>query len=87
MFRRRLRRGGLGRQLEMRDDEALQRLERIRFLGVVERQNLARRGFRCRVGELLAVGKNALKLDVRVEVAEQDLRRGWPLERKRRMDE
>src|SRR3984957_16130517 len=87
MFRRRLRRSGFSRRLEMGDDEALQRLERIRFLGMIEGQNLVRRGFRRRVGELLAVGKDALKLDVRVEVAEQNLRRGRPLERKRRLDE
>ena len=33
----------------------------------------------------LLSGKIALKLDVGVEVAEQDLRRGGPLERQRRM--
>ena len=85
LFRRRLRCRGLGRQLEMRDDEALQPLERIRLLGMIERQNLGRRRLWRRVGELLAVGENVLKLDVRVEVAEQDLRRRGPLERKRRM--
>ena len=87
MFRRRQGRGGLGRQVEMRDDEALQPLERIRLLGMVERQNLGRRGFRRRVGELLAVGKDALELDIRVEVAEQNLRWRRPLERKGRLDE
>ncbi len=87
MFRRRLGRVGLGRQLKMGDDELSQPLERIRFPRVVERQNLGRRGFRRRVGELLAVGKDALELDVRVEVAKQNLRRLRPLERKRRLGE
>jgi hypothetical protein len=75
MFRRRLRSGGLGGQVEMGDDELSQRLERIGLLGMVDRQNLARRGFRRRVGEFLAVGKDPLALDIRVEVLEQDLRR------------
>ena len=57
LFGRRLRRRGLVRQLEMRDDEALQPLERIRLLRVVERHNLGRRRLWRRVGELLAVGK------------------------------
>src|SRR5208337_5288191 len=48
-------------------------------------QNLGRRRLWRRVGELLAVGENVLKLDVRVEVLEQDPRRGGPLERPRRM--
>ena len=76
---------GLARQLEMRDDEALQPLERIRFLGVIERHNLGRRRLWRRVGELLAVGENVLELDVRIEVAEQGLRRRRPLVCKRRM--
>ena len=87
MFRRRLGRGGLGRQVEMRDDEALQPLERIRLLGMIERQNFGRRGFRRRVSEFLAVGKDALEFDIRVEVAKQNLRWRRPLERKGRMDE
>ena len=82
-----LGRGGLSRQFEMRGDEALEPFERIRLLGVIERQNLGRRGFGCRVGERLAVGKDPSKLDVRVEVAEQNLRRGRPLERQRRIGE
>ena len=87
LFRRRLWRGGFGRQVEMRDDEALQPLKRIRFLCVVERQNLGRRGFRRRVGEILAVGKDGLKLNVRVKVAKEHLRRSRQLERKRRVEE
>ena len=54
---------------------------------MVERQNLGRRRFRRRVGELLAVGKDVGKLDVRVEVAEQNLRRRRPFEGKGRMEE
>ena len=71
----------------MGDDEALQPLERIGLPGMIERQYLRGRGFRRRVGEILAVGKDALKLNVRVKVAKQKLRRSRPLERKRRLDE
>jgi hypothetical protein len=52
---------------------------------MVERQNVARRSSRRRVGEFLAVGKNALELDIRVEVPEQDLRGDGRRERERRM--
>ena len=77
--------GDDGRQVEMGGDEALQRVRRQRLLGMIERENFVRRRFRRRIGEFLAVGKNAVELDVVVEVAEQDLRRRGPLERKRRM--
>ena len=78
-------RGGIGRQVEMRRDEALQRLRRKRLLRMVERQNVRRRRFWRRVGEFLAVGKDALELDIRVKVVEQDLRRDGLFERERRM--
>ena len=68
----------------MRDDEALERFRRRRPLGAIERENFVGRRFRRRVSELFAVGKDALKLDVGVEVAELDLRRRGPLERQRR---
>src|ERR1700685_2028065 len=53
---------------------------------MIERQNLGWRGFRRRVGELLAVGKDAAQFDVRVKVAKQNLRRLRPLKRKRGMN-
>jgi hypothetical protein len=87
LFRHRRWRGGLGRQVEMRDNEVLQPLRRIRFLCVVERQNLGRRGFRRGVGEILAIGKDGLKLNVRVKVAKEHLWRSRQLECKRRVEE
>jgi hypothetical protein len=71
----------------MRDHEALQPVERIRLLSMIERQNLRRRRFRRCVGEFLAVGKDLPKLDIGVKVAEQGVRRRRLLEGQRRLDE
>src|ERR1700722_16262476 len=78
-------RGRTGGQVEMRHDKALQRLRRKWFLRMVERQNFGRRQFwRC-VSEFFAVWKDALALDIRVEVLEQHLRRDGLLECERGM--
>ncbi len=71
----------------MLENETFERLRGLRLLDAVERQDVVGRRFRRRVGEFLAVGKDALKLDLGVEIAEQRLRRERPFERKRGMDE
>ena len=69
----------------MRRDEAFQRLRRERLMRMVQLQNVGRRRFWRRVGEFLAVGKDPLELNIRVEVLEQNLRRDGALVCERHM--